>query len=324
MVSAASFVNETAVSAGDLVAELAARAPAVGGNTGLWPGLTIYRFTAPVGPTWEEIQSLSLCIVAQGRKEVTVDGQAYEYDPFRYLVLRSNLHFQAEILEATLAKPFLSFVLQIDPAVVRQVSSDMVERRTTVFRNGRTTIPREQPACVSVLDQELLGGVLRFLRATGSAADRRVLAPLYLQEMVYRVLQREQYARLLSIAAAEAASNPVSAVLEYMRDRLGEPLTVADLAEQVSLSPSAFSQLFRDVTGRAPYQFFKDMRLDRARELLVDGRWPVARISKEIGYASVSHFIREFRGRFGVTPRAYCDAHALQAGLTQQQAGARV
>ena len=52
------------VSSGELIAELAARAPKEGANTGVWPGLTIYRFTSPVGPTWEEIQSLSLCIVA--------------------------------------------------------------------------------------------------------------------------------------------------------------------------------------------------------------------------------------------------------------------
>jgi len=50
--------------AGDLVAELAAVATQAGANAGLWPGLTIYRFTGPAGPTWEEIQSLSLCIVA--------------------------------------------------------------------------------------------------------------------------------------------------------------------------------------------------------------------------------------------------------------------
>src|SRR6202035_3932360 len=113
--------------AGDLVAELAGAAAAAGANTGLWPGLTIYRFTAPAGPTWEEIQSLSLCIVAQGRKAVTVDGQTFGYDPFHYLVLASHLHFQAEILEASVGRPFLSFVLQIDPALVRQVSSDMLE-----------------------------------------------------------------------------------------------------------------------------------------------------------------------------------------------------
>jgi AraC-like DNA-binding protein len=304
---------------GDLVAELAAEATRIGANTGLWPGLTIYRFTAPVGPTWEEIQSLSLCIVAQGRKAVTVEGQTYVYDPLNYLVLASHLHFQAEVLEASVGRPFLSFVLQIDPAVVRQVSGDMLERRTTAFRSRQAEARAGQQACVSALDSELLGVVLRFLRAVKTAADRRVLAPLYLQELVYRVLQREQYARLLALAAAESASNPVSAVLEYVRGHLSEPLTVADMAELVNLSPSSFAHLFRDVTGRSPYQFVKEMRLDRARELLVDGDFTVARISKEVGYASVSHFISEFRGRFGVTPRAYYDAHALHHELGTQR-----
>jgi AraC-like DNA-binding protein len=308
------------VSGGDLVAELASIATQADPNAGLWPGLTVYRFTAPAGPTWEEIQSLSLCIVAQGRKAVTVGGETYLYDPFRYLVLSSHLHFQAEILEATLGLPFLSLVLQIDPALVRQVSGDMLERRTTVFRARDAAAPPAAQACVSALDQDLLGVVLRFLRAVKDTADRRVLAPLYLQELVYRVLQREQYARLLALAAAESASNPVSAVLEYMRAHLSEPLTVADLAYLVSLSPSAFAHLFRDVTGRSPYQFLKEMRLDRARELLVDGNLTVARISKEVGYGSVSHFISEFRGRFGVTPRAYYDAHALHRELDAQRA----
>ena len=145
------------------------------------------------------------------------------------------------------------------------VSSDMLERRTTAFRSPGAEARPTPSACVSALDQDLLGVVLRFLRAVKDTADRRVLAPLYLQEMVYRVLQRDQYARLLALAAAESASNPVSAVLEYMRAHLSDPLTVADLADLVSLSPSAFAHLFRDITGRSPYQFLKEMRLDRAR-----------------------------------------------------------
>jgi AraC-like DNA-binding protein len=311
--------RDWALDPGDLIAELAGRATETGANTGAWPGLVIYRFTAPTGPTWEEIQSLSLCIVAQGRKAVTAEGETYVYDSFHYLVLRSHLHFQAEILEASPAKPFLSMVLQIDPTVVRQVSRDMVERRTTAFRSRAGRDQPARDAYVSTMDTELLGAVLRFLRATRKGADRRVLAPLYLQEMVYRVLQREQFARLLELAEAESASNPVSAVLEYMREHLSEPLTVADLAEFVSLSPSAFAHMFRDITGRSPYQFLKEMRLERARELLVDGNLTVARVSKEVGYASVSHFIAEFRGRFGVTPRAYCDANAVHRELDMQR-----
>ncbi len=45
----------------------------------------------------------------------------------------------------------------------------------------------------------------------------------------------------------------------------------------------------------------------------------MARVSKEVGYASVSHFITEFCGRFGVTPRAYCDMNAMNRELGSQR-----
>ncbi len=310
---------EHRVSSGDLISALAARAPKSGGNAGGWPGLTIYRFTEPMAPQWEEIQSLSLGIVAQGTKAVTVGGQRYVYDPFNYLVLSSNLNFQAEILEASPRKPFLSFVLQIDPTVVKKVSADMIERRTAIFGPlGKENDPEK--CVVSALDSELLAAVLSFLHSLENGADRRVLAPLCIQEMVFRVLQREQFSRLLHIAAKQSSKNPVAAALTYAREHFAEPLSVNDLAEQVALSPSAFSALFRDVTGRSPYQFLKELRLDKARELLVDGKASVTEVSRRVGYASVSHFIKEFRHRFGTTPRAYADAQALGVELRQLQA----
>jgi AraC-like DNA-binding protein len=309
---------ELSVTTGDLIAELAARAPRSGGNDGGWPGLTIYRFTEPTKPEWEEIQSLSLGIVAQGRKAVIVDGKTYVYDPFHYLVLSSHLHFQAQILEASPRKPFLSFVLQVDPAVVKRVSADMLHRRTAAgFPPTRLSPPAEK-GMVSALDPELMSAVLRFLQSLDSGADRRVLAPMIQQEVVYRVLQREQFGRLMRIAAKQASGNPVAAALTYVREHYAEPLTVNDMAEQVSLSPSSFSNLFREVTGRSPYQFLKELRLDRARELLLDGRLSVTDISRAVGYCSTSHFIKEFRARYGTTPRAYVDVGTLGAGTGAQ------
>jgi AraC-like DNA-binding protein len=302
---------EHSVTTGDLIAELASRAPRIGGNDGGWPGLTIYRFHEPTEPTWEEIQSLSIGIVAQGRKAVIAEGKTYVYDPFNYLVLSSSLHFQAQILEASPRTPFLSFVLQVDPGLVKKVSTDMIERRTAAGFPPVRTAPVPEKGMVSALDSELMSVVIRFLQSLGTGADRRVLAPLYVQEIVYRVLQREQFARMLYIAAKQAGGNPVSAALTYVQEHFSEPITVNDMAEQVNLSPSSFSHLFREVTGRSPYQFLKELRLDRARELLLDGRLSVTDVSRAVGYSSASHFIKEFRSRFGTTPRAYVDAQAL-------------
>lgn len=304
------------MSSGDLIAELASRALAVGGNGGEWPGLTIYRFTEPAAPQWEEIQSMSLGIIAQGRKAVVVDGRRLVYDPFNYLVLADRLNFTAEIIEATARRPFLSFVLQIDPTTVRKIASDMVERQTALFPNDIVMPARERSnAFVSTLDADMMSAVLRFLRAIRTPADRRVLAPMCVDELVYRMLQREQYNRLIELAARETAANPVSAVLSYVMNHLDETLSVAELADQANLSQSAFTRLFRGVTGRSPYQFVKEMRLNRSKELLVDGSHGVAQVSRMVGYSSVSHFITEFRDRFGATPGEWADPSLTATGL---------
>src|SRR5262245_50448595 len=128
--------------ADDISAEIARKAPQPGPNAGAWPGLTLYRFTAPQAPQWDEVQSLSLCVVAQGQKSVRANGVEYRYDPFNYFVFHKGMRFQAEILQASIEKPFMSLVLQIDPTVVRRVSADMRDRETTVFRKRPPSVAR--------------------------------------------------------------------------------------------------------------------------------------------------------------------------------------
>jgi hypothetical protein len=174
---------ELGVPSNDLAEELSALSSGDGASMGLWPGMTIYRYIEPTVPKWAEVHSLSVCIVAQGRKAVTADGHHYVCDQYQYLLLRSNLHFQSQILDATPDEPFLAFVLQIDPAVVRKISAAMVARRGSSDQLTAPTEGQEQ-SVVSELDDELTGAVLRFTRSLAADSDRRVLAPLYLHELV--------------------------------------------------------------------------------------------------------------------------------------------
>ncbi|WP_156296874.1 AraC family transcriptional regulator [Mycobacterium paragordonae] len=305
--------------AADIVAEIARKAPDPGANAGAWPGLTFYRFTAPQAPQWDEVQSLSLCVVAQGRKAVTANGIEYQYDPFNYFVFNKGMRFQAEILQASVEEPFMSLVMQIDPTLVRRVSADMRDSETTVFRKPSTFAARPD-AYVCPLDQNLMGAILRFVRAVNTGADRRVLGPIYLQEIVYRLLQAEQYHHLIESASSQIDSNPVSAAVEYVRAHLDQPITVNELAERVCMSPSAFAHFFRESIGVSPYQFVKGVRLERARMLLVEDGLSVNEAARRVGYSSLSHFTNEFKRRYGVTPREYAD---LQRGSVSMQVSLR-
>jgi AraC-like DNA-binding protein len=264
--------------------------------------MTIYRFTRPTRPRWEEIESLSIGFIIQASTALTAVGERRLYGQSNYVVIGSRRDFDCRILAASPHQPTLCLVLEIDPQLVRFVSASMRDP------GGARREPDAGGACaVSAVDVELTNTVVRFLGALTVGGDRRVLAPLHLQEMVYRVLQREQRGRLVQLAANQAMGNPVAAALDYIDAHLAEPLTVDTLAAQVRLSPSAFSRLFRDRTGLSPYQYVKATRLDRARLLLDEGRLGVSAVSRKVGYVSASHFIKEFRNRFGATPGVYAD-----------------
>lgn len=288
---------EYQLSSADLVAELATRATTEGVDENVWPGLAFYRFTEPTDPRWEQVKPLSIGILAQGSGAV---GGRYVYDTFTCVVIGNHRRGECRPFEASPEQPCLCFVLEVDPALITKVSADSL-------LCDRPFQPADQgdECLVSSLDGVLMSSVVRFLQSLSVVSERRVLAPLYLQEMVYRVLQRDQYARLVHIAAQQMAEDSISVVLDYIAARLADPLTVPDLARQVNLSPSAFSRLFRVATGRSPYQFVKEARLQRARELLDEGRLGVTDVSRSVGYPSLSHFIKAFRSRFGATPGEY-------------------
>jgi AraC-like DNA-binding protein len=258
-----------------------------------WPGLTFYRFEQRVALHWNEVGSASLCMVVQGRKRLRIGSANYFYDPLHYLVIKRGLSFQAEILQASRERPFLSFVLQMQPDLVAGVYNEMIHLAPDDLRIEPA--PPLPDVYVSALDAPLVGAVQRFLQALEATPDRMVLAPMYLREIVYRLLES---------ATHEKQGNAISAAIAFMKQEMQSPLTVRGLAEAVSMSESGFAHLFKATTGVSPLQFLKHMRLEHARKFLL-GEYSVGKAAESVGYTSLSHFICEFKRHYGESPRAY-------------------
>ncbi|WP_328724213.1 helix-turn-helix domain-containing protein [Streptomyces sp. NBC_00259] len=154
--------------------------------------------------------------------------------------------------------------------------------------------------------------------------DRRVLAPIHLQEIIYRLIQAEQGACMLHAASVERDGQPISEAIQYIRERISEPLTVADIANRAGMSPSTLTNLFGEATGMGPYQFVKRTRLNRASSLLLQGDMNVSEVARQVGYTSLSHFINEFKRQYGITPRAYAQARRHTVAMWVDRATSRV
>jgi AraC family transcriptional regulator, transcriptional activator of the genes for pyochelin and ferripyochelin receptors len=83
------------------------------------------------------------------------------------------------------------------------------------------------------------------------------------------------------------------------------PPSVAMLAKLVGINEKKLKVGFKQVFGQPIFEYFRDYRLERAREMLVCGGVTVSEAAYQIGYQSLSHFSRAFRGRYGLNPKDY-------------------
>jgi AraC family transcriptional regulator len=92
-------------------------------------------------------------------------------------------------------------------------------------------------------------------------------------------------------------------VLDYIHDYLDQDLSLADLAALVEMSPHYFARLFKQSTGFTPHQYVIRTRVERAKQLLLQGKLTIAQIAYSVGFAHQSHLNRHFKRHLGLTPK---------------------
>lgn len=114
---------------------------------------------------------------------------------------------------------------------------------------------------------------------------------------------------LLTLGRHERLPGPESAAVRagiaVMRERLGEPLTLADIAAEVHLSVYHFVRVFRGATGETPHRYLTRLRIERARELLTGTDLTIGQIARRCGFVSPGALSTAFLGQVGVRPSVY-------------------
>lgn len=81
--------------------------------------------------------------------------------------------------------------------------------------------------------------------------------------------------------------------------------TIKQMAHSVNLSEPHLQLLFKREVGMSPIQYRRALRLEKARELLEESFMRVKEIGFSVGMSDQSHFVRDFKQEFGVTPSEY-------------------
>ena len=245
----------------------------------------------------------SIIIVAQGHKIVYLGDEVYRYDPYNYLVLSVPLPLDCEIV-ATPEEPVLGVSISVDAATVSELLIEMDD--STLLS---PSVPRGIYS--TPVTDEMVDATARLLESLSSPADARILGPQIVREIIYRVLCGEQGEALRSLATRHSRFSQIAKVLKRMHSDFGADIDVGALADEASMSVSAFHCNFKAVTGASPLQYLKRIRLHTARTLISQDGFSVGSAAGNVGYESVSQFSREFKRYFGQTPTDAASMRAL-------------
>jgi transcriptional regulator GlxA family with amidase domain len=155
----------------------------------------------------------------------------------------------------------------------------------------------------------------RFTCAGGTAGIDMMLNMIAMQhghELAARVADQFMHERIrdrhdhqrISLPARLGVRHPkLLSVIDLMEKHLEDPLSRADLARTSGLSTRQLERLFRKYLGRSPARYYLELRLNKARLLLLQTNMSVIDVALACGFVSASHFSKCYRDFFGRTPR---------------------
>lgn len=249
------------------------------------------RPTLPLHTLYEP----AVCIIAQGRKQAILGDAVYVYDRDKYLVISVDVPVVGQIIDASEAAPYLCLRLDLDVATLGSLLLD-----AGPAPNGMAPAPA---LSLSSVTPELIDAVIRLLRLLDTPEDIPVLAPLAEREILFRLLRGDQTAKLREIALGDSKLRQINRAIGFIKENYRETFRIEDLSDVARMSASALHSHFKSVTAMSPLQFQKQLRLQEARRLMLQGLCDAATASHSVGYTSPSQFSREYRRLFGLPPQ---------------------
>lgn len=262
------------------------------------PDLCVYRFTQPTLFRKTASFGVTLGFVVQGAKRMYVGDHALDIDRTRIAVITRDTEFESHVVEASEDVPYLGISLLFGPERVARSLIALAEA-------GGPTMPEVVPGFSMPLDPHIIDGMERLLRTLDDPLDRKLIAPLVSDELLFRLLRSDAAAAVRAGVGPAQDATRILEAMQFIRANHTKKLSVEVLARRVAMSPSHFAHRFTAVARTSPMRYLREVRLERARNLLGEPGARAGDVGLRVGFESAAHFAREFKRRFGTPPSQY-------------------
>lgn len=193
-------------------------------------------------------------------------------------------------------------------------AADMLLHREMVASAGLPTLTQSWELTVNATDTAILGvkksywpSLMALYREHVYLLDAWESDDLQVVEQAtHHHLEVGWYRMLISTGDIPPEGDAVDRVASFLSTHYASEIDIEWVARNIGfVSASHLTRKFRAQFGAAPYAWLRNLRMERAAQLLATTRNEVVNVGARVGYKNASHFTRDFRARFKVTPKAY-------------------
>ena len=125
------------------------------------------------------------------------------------------------------------------------------------------------------------------------------------RDKLQSVLEAKQALESVQKMDSPVLLTPIERSVHYMNEHIDTPFTMTEVAEFMNMNPSYFSRYFKEEMGTSFIEYVKQIKVKRAKSLLMTSNMRIYEISSALGYSSVQYFSTLFKSITGVTPQEY-------------------
>jgi AraC-like DNA-binding protein len=262
------------------------------------PGVFCIRHSETAKEKTKSHWRACLGILAQGHKEVVLEGISYQFPEGSFTATPVDLPISGRISKSTKEKPFLALLIDMNPLILSELAAQMEADSESDVRSVSV-----EPIYGGEASEQMLEATLRLTGLFSRPKDAAILGPLIVREIFYHLLSGPQGAGIRQFVRAGSKLHKISQTIYQMKADLQEEIDSISLAKSVGMSRSSFFEYFKEVTSMSPIQYQKRLRLLEAKRLMVEEDGSAESSAFRVGYKSPSQFSREYSRMFGVSPQ---------------------
>lgn len=239
----------------------------------------------------------SFCLILQGSKKIHLGQNTILYGAGDYLASLIDMPASGQVIDATHQSPYIGLCIDL---TAEEIASVMAEAQISVRPIDKKL---HLGAYVGKSDERLQSLFIRLFELRGkSEAEVRFLSSLIKSEIIFSLLTGDYGHLFIQRAFMEQQNEGIGKAIEWIKMNYRRTFTVEEVARSSNMSVSGLHHKFKAVTSMAPLQYQKQLRLQEARRLLLNGTANATAAALEVGYESPAQFSREYRRLFGLPP----------------------